>query len=203
MANPEPRASASRYLPIRAGHTIVLDDTILEHNSCLNIRSGLVRVAISRPEQEAPLAPTITLGFLQSGDHLTLDLLRSAQLHLQALTPALLEGDCSPIPPIGASSLHDWTASLLMIHHLGDAQQRLQALLRLLIRRLGRRCNAWYELPLYFTHAELAELSGQNRVTVTRQLSRWRDQGLIQQTRSARGESRQHLLRLAPYLVES
>jgi CRP-like cAMP-binding protein len=70
-------------------------------------------------------------------------------------------------------------------------------LLQLLVQRLGHRRGAWYDLPIRLTHAELAELSGHTRVTVTRQLSRWRDQGLIEQ-----GEGPQRCLRIAPALVE-
>lgn len=191
-----------RRLPIRAGHTMLLDETVLEHDSCLSICSGLVRVAISRPEQEALAAPTITLGFLQRGDHLHLDLLRSARLHVQALTPALLESGCSPIPPIGSSSLHEWTVALLMIRHLGEAEQRLRAVLRLLVRHLGRRGPGGYELPLRLTHADLAELSGQNRVTVTRQLSRWRELGLIETSGCSEADRSERVLRLAPALIE-
>lgn len=198
----------SRRLPIRAGHTVLLDETALrdaaalEHGSCLSISRGLVRVAISQPEQEALQAPTITLGFLQAGDHLSLDLLRTVRLHVQALTPSLLESHRSPIPPVGASSLQEWTVALLMIRHLGDAQRRLRALLQLLVRRLGRRGPAGYELPLRLTHADLAELSGQNRVTVTRQLSRWRELGLIEQASLGGGEGSERGMRLAPELID-
>lgn len=80
---------------------------MLASNSCLSITAGLVRVWISRPEQEALEATPITLGFLQAGDHLPLDLLRTARLHLQALTPTQLEAGCPSLPPAGASSLHD------------------------------------------------------------------------------------------------
>jgi hypothetical protein len=203
-ANDDP----GRRLPIRAGHTMLLDEralreaALLEHSGCLSIRSGLVRVAISQPEHEALQAPTITLGFLQTGDHLSLDLLRTVRLHVQALTPALLERQGSPIPPDGASSLQEWTVALLMIHHLGDAQQRLRALLQLLVRRLGRRGPGGYELPLRLTHADLAELSGQNRVTVTRQLSRWRELGLIEPAGPGADDGPARGMRLAPELIE-
>lgn len=87
--------------------------------------------------------------------------------------------------------------ALLLIRHLGDAEQRLGAVLGLLVHRLGRRTSHGYELPLRFTHADLAELSGQTRVTVTRQLSKWRCQGLL-----LKDSGPDRLLRLAPQLVE-
>jgi len=124
------------HLRIRAGHTVLLDERLLLRDSCLSIAAGLVRVAISRPELEPLEATTITLGFLQEGDHLPLDVLRNSRLHLQALTPTELEAGCPPLPPVGSSSLHDWTVALLMIRHLGEAEQRITALLRLLVQRL-------------------------------------------------------------------
>ncbi|MEB3165568.1 MAG: Crp/Fnr family transcriptional regulator [Cyanobacteriota bacterium] len=188
---------APARLSIRTGHTMLLDEQLLQRNSCLSIEAGLVRVGISQPEQEALNTQPITLGFLQTGDHLPLDLLRTARLHLQALTPTRLVEGCSALPPAGASSLNDWTVALLLIRHLGEAERRITALLQLLVQRLGHRRGDWYELPIRLTHAELAELSGHTRVTVTRQLSRWRDQGLIEQDE---GPSR--CLRIAPELIE-
>jgi len=201
-------ALLSQGLTIRAGHTVLLDDSVLlddarlEQHSCLSIRSGLVRVAISQPDQDVLQTAPITLGFLQTGDHLSLDLLRTVRLHLHALTPTLLESHGTPIPPLGASSLQEWTVALLMIRHLGEAEQRLQALLGLLVRRLGRRGPDGYALPLRLTHAELAELSGQNRVTVTRQLSRWRERGLIKRACLGEGDDSERGLRLAPELID-
>lgn len=209
MSRSEAPAEPGRRLPIRAGTTVLLDETALHDGAalaqrgCLSISSGLVRVAISQPEQEVLQAATITLGFLQTGDHLSLDLLRTVRLHVQALTPSLLESHGSPIPPDGSSTLQEWTVALLMIRHLGEAEQRLRALLQLLVRRLGRRGPGGYELPLRLTHAELAELSGQNRVTVTRQLSRWRELGLIELVRLDGDGRSERGLRLAPALVEA
>jgi Crp-like helix-turn-helix domain len=188
---------AATTLSIRAGHTMLLDEQLLRQGHCLGITAGLVRVSMSNPEQEALDAHPITLGFLQAGDHLPLDLLRTTRLHLLALTTTRLEPGCPALPPVGASSLHDWTVALLMIRHLGEAEQRIAALLQLLVQRLGLRKGDWYELPLRLTHADLAELSGHTRVTVTRQLSKWRDCGLIQQDS---GPAR--TLRIAPELVE-
>jgi hypothetical protein len=184
-------------LQIRAGHTMLLDEQLLQRGHCLSITDGLVRVGMSNPDEEALDAQPITLGFLQAGDHLPLDLLRTTRLHLLALTPTRLEPGCPALPPIGASSLHDWTVALLMIRHLGEAEQRITALMQLLVQRLGSRRGDWYELPLRLTHADLAHLCGHTRVTVTRQLSKWRESGLIEQDNSANRN-----LRIAPELVE-
>lgn len=185
-------------MQIRAGHTLLLDENILPNSSSLSISSGLVRVGMSNPEQEALEAQPITLGFLQSGDHLPLEFLRHKRLHLQALSTTQLNTESPQPPQAGSTSLTDWTIDLLCIRHLSEAEHRISALLQLLVQRLGNRNGNWYELPLRLTHAELAELSGHTRVTVTKQLSRWRLSGLIQQSRGAN-----NTLKIAPELIES
>ena len=185
-------------MQIRAGHTLLLDAKMLHGGNCLSISKGLVRVGMSNPNQEALETQPITLGFLQAGDHLTLDLLRNNRLHLQALSTTQLDTTGPSLPPAGASSLTDWTVALLCIRHLSEAEQRIAALLQLLVQHLGRRNGDWYELPLRLTHAELAELSGHTRVTITKQLSRWRENGLIQQGRGANST-----LRISPDLIET
>jgi CRP-like cAMP-binding protein len=184
-------------LSIRAGNTLLLDACLLQRNQCFTVHSGLVRVAASRPDQEALTAEPVTLGFLQAGDQLPLDLLRTTRLHLEALQTAQLVEGCSAEPVAGTNNLHEWTLSLLLLRNLNDAEQRIGALLQLLVERLGRRNGAWYELPLRLTHAELADLSGHTRVTVTKQLSKWRSLGLIEQDQGP-----QRTLRIAPELLE-
>jgi len=81
---------------------------MLLQNNRLTISSGLVRVGLSSGEQDALDANPITLGFLQAGDHLQLDLLRHSRLHIEALTSSQLAPDPNLIPMPGAISLHDW-----------------------------------------------------------------------------------------------
>lgn len=183
---------------IKVGHTLLLDDQMLHGGNCLSVSKGLVRVGMSNPDQEALEAQPITLGFLQTGDHLPLELLRNNRLHLQALSATQLDSTGPSLPPAGASSLTDWTVALLCIRHLGEAEHRIAALLTLLVQRLGCRKGDWYELPLRLTHADLAELSGHTRVTITKQLSRWRESGLIQLDRGSNSP-----MRLAPDLIEA
>jgi hypothetical protein len=190
-------APALRY-QIAVGHTMVLDADVLQRSSCLNVARGLMRVAISGLEWEPLDAPAITLGFLQAGDQLNLDLLRRSRLHLEALLPVELKDDEERLPSEGSTNLNDWTVALLMIRHLGEAEARIAALMQLLVERLGRRCGDWYELPMVLTHAQLAELSGHTRVTVTRQLSKWRKAGLISGQSCPGGG-----MRLAPQLMEA
>jgi hypothetical protein len=193
-----PSLTPALTLQIAVGHTMVLDAALLQRSSCLNVAQGLLRVAISGLELEPLDAPAITLGFLQAGDQLNLDLLRRSRLHLEAIFPVELKDDEERLPSEGSNNLNDWTVALLMIRHLGEAEQRIAALMQLLVERLGRRCGEWYELPMLLTHAQLAELSGHTRVTVTRQLSKWRKAGLISPQTCPGGG-----LRLAPQLMQA
>ena len=200
---PEPGSeSVSRLVPsshlrIAAGHTVHLSASTLHHTTSLHVVSGLVRVAFSNVEQEPLAVKAITLGFLQAGDHLALDLLRRSWLHLEAITPVQLASCIDQLPLDGASSICDWTAALLRIHHLGASEDRLRALFQLLADRLGRRCGQWVELPLRLTHDRCGELIGHNRVTVTRHLSRWRQQGLFEPGGAGDGA-----MRVSPLLLQ-
>ncbi len=199
----EDPAEAPFSLRIREGHTLQLDGHLLrsltgQGQHGLVLEDGLVRVTIQVSAPDEAAAARITLAFLGVGDWLPLDLLRHERLHLQALSPARLVAQPSSPPPDGSFSLHDWMVAMLRIRHLPEAEQRIGAVLQLLVQRLGRRCGRWYALPLRLTHAELAELSGHNRVTVTRQLSRWRGLGLIAPEEGTAGG-----LWVAPALVET
>jgi CRP-like cAMP-binding protein len=93
--------------------------------------------------------------------------------------------------------VQDWTLQLLRIRHLPKAEQRLHALLGLLVFRLGRRCGAWCDLPFRLSHGRLAELIGTTRVTTTRLMSQFRLAQLLEVPRQGAW------MRLAPALVDS
>lgn len=188
---------AGATLLIREGSTLLLDQQQLQRHRCLTVTAGLVRVWASSLEEEALQAHPVTLAFLKAGDQIPLDQLRRKRLHLQALSASRLVESRQGLAADG-NSLHDWTLDMLLIRNLSDAERRISALLQLLVTRLGHRRGAWYELLLPLTHAELAELCGHTRVTVTRQFSRWRQQGLLEQDCGP-----QRLLRVAPALMES
>ena len=185
---------------IRPGHTLLLDPALAGKSLGLEVQEGLLKVWMDAEEACSwgqSHHQAITLGFLQAGDHLPLELQRRGWLHLQALTPVRLAECADPLPRAGQHSLHDWTLDLLLIRNLGEAEQRLMALLQLLVQRLGQRVGPWYELPLCLTHAELAELAGHTRVTVSKRMSAWRKRGWL-----LPGRSDGPGLRLAPALVE-
>ena len=83
------------------------------------------------------------------------------------------------------------------VRHLGQAEQRLHALLALLVNRLGLRCSDSYQLPFRLTHDRFGELIGATRVTTTRLLSKWRQADLVAM---APGDV---TMRLSPDLISS
>jgi hypothetical protein len=139
----------------------------------------------------------MTLAFLQPGDQLATDRLCSGGVCVEALTPLLFRSDAQAQSSGGLDPVNEWTLQLLRIRHLNKAEQRLHALLGLLVRRLGKRCGPWCDLPFRLSHERIAELIGTTRVTTTRLISRIRQEKLLE------APAQQALLRLAPSLVES
>ena len=191
-------SNATPFLCIPKGHTLMLDGDHLRQLTRLQVGRGLIRVAFTTSQPNGETTDPITLGFLKTGDPLSLELLRDAWLHLEALEPTSLLCRASPSDDADTIGLAEWTAALLRIQHLSDSEQRLRALIQLLVNRLGNRCGEWYELPVRLKHERLAELVNHSRVTVTRHMARWRQAGLIEE-----GPAGSPCLRFAPHLIES
>ena len=83
----------------------------------------------------------MTLAFLQSGDQLRTDLLCSEGVCVEALTDLSFHSNVNIDENMGFDAVNEWTLQLLRIRHLGNAEQRLQALFSILVNRLGRRCG--------------------------------------------------------------
>jgi hypothetical protein len=177
---------------LAVGQVLLLDPSLRPCASGLELVEGVARVFCPWEESGG-----MTLAFLQSGDHLCSDRLCSEGVCVEALTPLRFRSDAQAHQGEGFDAVNEWTLQLLRIRHLGTAEQRLHALLALLVRRLGRRCGPWCDLPFRLTHERIAELIGTTRVTTTRLISRIRQEQLLTVPRDQPG------LRLAPALVES
>jgi CRP-like cAMP-binding protein len=175
-----------------AGQTVLLEPSLRAATTCLEVLEGVARVYCPCEETEG-----MTLAFLQKGDQLRTDRLCSEGVCVEALTPLCFRSDAEPLESHGFDAVNEWTLQLLRIRHLGSAEQRLHALLSLLVRRLGRRCGSWCDLPFRLTHERIGELIGTTRVTTTRLISRIRQARLLEVPNGEAG------LRLAPELVES
>ena len=184
-------------LPVNAvrmpvGQTVLLDPALRPEGSCIEVLEGMARVYCPCEETEG-----MTLAFLQAGDQLRTDRLCSEGVCVEALTPLVFSSEAQPRAGEGFDPVNEWTLQLLRIRHLGSAEQRLHALLALLVRRMGRRCGDWCDLPFRLTHERIGELIGATRVTTTRMISKIRQAQMLQ---APVGDT---CLRLAPQLVDS
>tara|TARA_Y100001968_G_scaffold69693_1_gene60817 strand:+ start:549 stop:1142 length:594 start_codon:yes stop_codon:yes gene_type:complete len=171
-----------RFLPdspvdavrMATGQSVLIDPSARSGRACLEVIEGIARVYCPCEETEG-----MTLAFLQSGDQLRTDRLCSEGVCVEALTPLCFRSDAEASESGGFDSVNEWTLQLLRIRHLGNAEQRLQALFALLVNRLGRRCGDWCQLPFRLTHERIGELIGSTRVTSTRLISRLRSADLL------------------------
>ncbi len=186
---PLPCAAPLRLAP---GQSLLIDPHPGALATSLEVLEGVARVFCPCEETGG-----MTLAFLQAGDQLRCDRLCSDGVCVEALIPLSFRRSEHAEADAGFDAVNEWTLQLLRIRHLGSAEQRLHALLSLLVRRLGRRCGAWCDLPFRLTHERIGELIGTTRVTTTRLLSRIRREQLIEVPSGQSG------LRLAPALVES
>ncbi len=187
-----PPLPSAAPLRLAAGQSLLIDPHPGPSATSLEVLEGVARVFCPCEETGG-----MTLAFLQAGDQLRCDRLCSDGVCVEALTPLSFRRSEHCDAGAGFDAVNEWTLQLLRIRHLGSAEQRLHALLSLLVRRLGRRCGAWCDLPFRLTHERIGELIGTTRVTTTRLLSRIRQQQLLDVPSGQSG------LRLAPELVES
>ena len=191
LTRPAP-VSASSAVRLPLGQSVLLDPGLRPAGTCLVVLEGVARVYCPCEETEG-----MTLAFVQAGDQLRTDRLCSEGVCVEALTPLVFRTDAEPCAGQGFDPVNEWTLQLLRIRHLGQAEQRLHALLALLVNRLGRRCGDWCDLPFRLTHERIGELIGTTRVTTTRLISRIRADRLIEVPSGATN------MRLAPVLVET
>ena len=200
LNKPSAAAMSFRFLPadslaavrMPVGQTVLLNPALRPSGSCIEVLDGVARVFCPCEETEG-----MTLAFLQAGDQLCTERLCSEGVCVEALTPLTFRSDAIPRQGDGFDAVNEWTLQLLRIRHLGSADQRLHALFGLLVRRLGRRCGSWCDLPFRLTHERIGELIGTTRVTTTRLISRIRQAQLLEAPVGEAG------MRLAPELVES
>jgi hypothetical protein len=183
--------NAPATVRIPAGQSVLINPSLQPDSGCLEVLDGMARVYCPCEETEG-----MTIAFLQAGDQLRTDRLCSEGVCVEALTPlAFKTSDPASCP--GVDAVNEWTLQLLRIRHLGSAEQRLQALLSLLVYRMGRRRGDWCHLPFRLTHDRIGELIGTTRVTTTRLITRIRKAGLLETPGSEPG------LHLAPSLIEN
>lgn len=150
----------------------------LRQVSLWQIESGVVR-ALTWLEDGS----TVTLGLFGAGDVVGTHLSTIDPYQLECLT----EVEASPV------SVSDWlpdpayfltrvqqAEEFMLIRSHRRVEEMLLKLLNWLSRKFGREVKQGHLIELRLTHQDLAELLGTTRVTITRVLKQFEQQGLVQ-----------------------
>lgn len=146
-------------------------------NVAWRVDDGYLRV-VSWGEQADPL----TLGIWGPGDLVIpaligverIELLSLSSVQVDEALPTIDEQQCFLVDQLRQ------TSSLLQLSRVRPAETRLLQLLLWLGQRFGRVSSRGVSLSfdnMNLTHRQLAEISGTTRVTVTKALSRFRQEG--------------------------
>lgn len=141
------------------------------------IKSGVVRTLTYQEDGTA-----IALGLWSTGDLVGPFLSKVQPYLIEALTNveavAIALRDWQPPVEVLASYLKH-TESLMVVRTHRRAEIALLGLLQWLADRFGLQIDRGCLIDLKITHQDLADFSGLSRVTVTRLLRQFEDQGLI------------------------
>ncbi|MCS5705735.1 Crp/Fnr family transcriptional regulator [Synechococcus sp. FGCU-3] len=148
---------------------------------CWRVESGYLRAASS-----TDLAEIYTLGIWGPGEMVIPELLTQQPLELRALSGAKVQ-ECTP----DSAEKHAFSTThiqqmgmLLQLTRIRPAEARLFNLLIWLGERFGSNTDQGRSVPLEamnLTHRQLAEMASVSRVTVTKSLGHFRQQGWLMQ----------------------
>ena len=152
----------------------------LPRNVCWRIEDGFLRVA-SWTDHSRDL---FTLGIWGPGDLVVPTLIGIEPVELLSLSAVQVE-EVSPTPEQQQRFLSDHlhhTSTLLLLSRVRPAETRLFRLLLWLGQRFGRVSSRGVSLSfdeMNLTHRHLADMAGMTRVTVTKALTRFRQEGSL------------------------
>lgn len=147
---------------------------------CWRVNDGYLR-ATGRTE----LAEIFTLGIWGPGEIVMPELLTQQPVELRALSTATVhEWNPDPIERQSCSAIQiRQMGMLLQITRIRPVEARLFNLLAWLGERFGTSTDRGCSVPLeamHLTHRQLAEMASVSRVTVTKALGHFRQQGLLE-----------------------
>ena len=166
-------SNRSLWLKLGAGES-------LPRTVCWRIDDGYLRLARWNHQSDEPL----TLGIWGPGDLVVPALIALESVELLSLSPVEVE-EVVPTPEQQQQFLLDHlhhTSTLLMLSRVRPAETRLFQLLLWLGERFGRVNSRGVSLSfdeMSLTHRHLADIAGTTRVTVTKALTRFRQEGSL------------------------
>lgn len=147
------------------------------------IESGVVRVLTIDED-----GTQIVLGLWKAGDIFGPRLSHIRPYEIQCLTDviaiALPESYCCPHQAL-LSHVHQ-TGELFRIVRIASTERRLQEFLMWLFKTFGRQTNGGWVLDPPFTHQDVAETIGATRVTVTRLMGQFQQEGVVDWSKQTR-----------------
>jgi len=175
-------STLTRSQPLRLS---LLPNDVLPAAITWRIHDGYLRTSTWDEEGEA-----ITLGIWGPGDLVTSAHSGLAAIELQCLTAVVVEQHEPTEAETLSLLLHQIrnTEEIFEINRIRSAERRLLMLLRWIGRRFGQVSSRGYRLSLKdmnLTHKALAEVCGLTRVTVTKNLNRYKTLGLLQKVSQA------------------
>lgn len=148
----------------------------LRQNSLWQIETGAVRTYTLTED-----GTVIALGFWGLGDTIGQPLALIQPYEAECLTDvrvrALQAKECGHLNQVLLSHLHQ--TQILLRLRSGQIHQRLQQLLDWLADKFGHESEQGQLIHLRLTHQDIADTLGTTRVTVTRLLSQFEQQGRI------------------------
>lgn len=175
LTRPQPQALRLTLLP----------NDVLPEGITWRLHDGYIRTTTWDEEGEA-----ITLGIWGPGDLVSNAHSGLAAVELQCLTAVVVEQH-APSDAETLSLLRQQirnTEEIFEINRIRSAERRLLMLLRWIGVRFGQVSSRGYRFSLKdmnLTHRALAEVCGLTRVTVTKNLNRYKSLGLLQKVSEA------------------
>ena len=155
-------------LSLRKSQSLVLSKPSRHQWIDIDIKEGLLRVSTTHEIEQSD----VTMAIMSPMECGKFRYPKSCQLSIEALA------DTNLVINFDAEHNHqdddflsDWLLALHFVRNPAKAEERLQALLRLLSERFGKRTPEGFRLEFLLPHARIAEIIGATRSTVSRTLS--------------------------------
>ena len=159
-----------------AGQRLILTKPIHNWPTTIIAEQGIIRLSTIENDSH----PEITVALMSSLDDCTFCYPGSENLQIEAITDCIIKiNNEQKVHAANDDFLQEWIFRLYKVRHPIKSEDRLKALLRLLIVRLGKRTPEGYKLQFLLSHSRLAEMIGATRSTVSRSLGALKDKGII------------------------
>lgn len=150
----------------------------LRRDHLWKIESGVVRTFTSLEN-----GTVVTLGLWGVGDIVSRVLSKADPYYIECLTPvqatAIPVTESDHLHPLFIEHIHQ-LQTFLEIVHSRPVDEALHKLLTLLANKFGSDVSQGQRIEFHLTHQEIAETIGTSRVTVTRLLKEFEQQGIIE-----------------------